>query len=157
MITDSEVITLDESLMIQQKGKTVKCLAFIDIIFSFLHVILSPFFAIAALFSLIFGIHGYYGAKNYNKCNTRVYVNYLIIQNIFQIIILFLYIFNPKILNISTTDEPTAVFNTILIFINCYITYFIYSFYSLISNFSQFALDNLNRPENITIIHGEVV
>ena len=88
MIADSEVITFEESLLIQQKGKTVKCLALIDIIFSFMHVILSPFFAIAAIISLIFGLNGYYGAKNYNKCNTRTYVTYLIIQNIFQIIIL---------------------------------------------------------------------
>ena len=157
MISESELITLDESLLIQQKGKTVKCLALIDIIFSCIHMLLSPFLAIAAFISLVFGINGYYGAKNNNKCNTRTYLIYLITQNIFQIILLGIYIFKPSLLNISQTDETTAIFNTLIIFINCYITYFIYSFYSLISQFSQFALTNLNRPENITIIHAEVV
>ena len=157
MISDSEIITLDESMLIQQKGKTVKCLALIDIIFSCIHILLSPFFAIAAFISLIFGINGYHGAKNYNKCSTRTYLFYLIIQNIIQIIFLLIYIFNPSVFNISSPDETTAIFNSLIIVLNCYITYFIYSFYSLISQFSQFALTNLRRPENITIIHAEVV
>lgn len=157
MIAESEFITIDESLMIQQKGNAVKCLALIDIIFSFLHIMLSPFLTIAALISLIFGTYGYYGAKNYNKCKTSVYVNYLIIQNIFEIIILFLYIFYPASLNNTTSDESIVAFNSIVLFFKCYITYFIYSFYSLISKFSQFALNNLNKPENITIIPGEFI
>lgn len=157
MITDSEVITLNESLMIQEKGKTVKYLALIDIIFSCIRIFLSPLFAIAAFISLIFGLTGYNGAKKYNKCSTKTYIYYLVLQNIFQIVILGFYIFKPSILNIDHTYETTGIFNCILVLINCYITYFIYLFYNLISQHSQFALTNLNRPESIFIIDGEIV
>ena len=66
-------ISFDYALEIANHSRTVKCLALVDILFSFMYILLGPYFAISAIVSLVFGLCGYYGAKNYNKSQTFSY------------------------------------------------------------------------------------
>ena len=97
-------ISYGDSEIIVSMSKTVKCLALIDIIFSFLNLMLSPFFAISAFITMMFALCGYYGSKNYNKNQVGWYLSYVIIQDIFRVGIFITYLVNPSAFGFDSVD-----------------------------------------------------
>lgn len=152
-----ETINDDEQILILSTSKTVKCLALIDIIFAFLSVLLSPYLAIAAVICFAAGLCGYYGAKNYNKSHTLCYVLFLVLQNIFRLVIFISYCTNPSMFGVETVNFQTIFFNALILLLNIYINYYIYKFYRLLRNYSQEALTSLNAGPQLVIVHGNFV
>ena len=142
--TDSEIIV--------SMSKTVKCLALIDILFSFLNLILSPIFVIAALISMMFALCGYYGSKNYNKNQVCWYLYYVIIQDIFRVGTFIIYLLNPSPFGVDYVDTTTVVFNSLFILCYFYITYFIIKFYKLLKNYSHEEIFALNSPSQLIVV-----
>ena len=151
---NSNIISIDEASDISQRGKTVKCLALIDIVFSLLYILFSPFFLISAIISLIFATCGYYGAKYFNKSKFFNFCIFLLIQNIFRIIIFLIYLISPSHFNSNSVSAATVLINIFSIFINLYINKFIYDFYNLIKIYSQEQLDALSTSPQIVIVHS---
>lgn len=150
-------ISYGDSEIIVSMSKTVKCLALIDIIFSFLNLMLSPFFAISAFISMMFALCGYYGSKNYNKNQVGWYLSYVIIQDIFRVGIFITYLVNPSAFGFDSVDTITVIFNTLFILCYFYITYFIMKFYKLLKNYTQEELFALNSPPQLIVVQGTAV
>ena len=152
-----ESITQEDSQLIESRSQSVRCLALIDIIFAFMYMLLSPFFAVSALISFMFAFCGYQGSKNYNKTQVLYYVSFLVVQNIFRIAIFITCLVNPSAFGIDELSNNSIVLNIISILINLYINYFIYSFYSLLNRYSQEALLALRADPQIIVVHGSLV
>lgn len=150
----SNIISIDEASNISQRGKTVKCLALIDIIFSLFYILLSPFFFISTFIGLIFATCGYYGAKYFNKSKVFNYCIFLLIQNIFRIIIFLIYLVSPSYFNYNSVNVETILINIFSIFVNLYINKYIYDFYNLIKIYSQEQLNALSTSPQIVIVHS---
>ena len=156
MIADL-TISYQTALEIANRSRIVKILALIDIFFSFLSIMLNPYFFIHAFISLVFGLIGYNGANKYNKCQVGSYLAYLTCQVIFTTIFFFAIIFNPSFFGYSRITPFFIGINTINILLSIYINYFIYKFYKLISNYNQDALSNLIEDVNIVVVHSSPV
>ena len=151
---NSNIISIDEASQISQRGKIVKYLALIDIIFSLLYILFSPYFFISMFISLIFATCGYYGAKYFNKNQIFNYCIFLLIQNISRIIIFIIYVSSPSYLNYDSINLQIVFINIFSIFINLYINKIIYNFFNLIKNYSQEQLDALSTSPQIVILHS---
>ena len=150
-------ISYEDSQIILSKSKTVKCLALIDIIFAFLNLILSPFFAISALITLIFATCGYHGSKNLNKNQVLWYLFYVVIQDIFRVVVFITYLVNPSFFGLDEINVTTVFFNSIFILCYFYITYFIVKFYQQLNLYTQEELNSMNRGPEIVVVHGSLV
>ena len=150
----NNTISIVEASNISQSGKTVKCLALIDIIFSLLYILFSPFFFISVFISLIFATCGYYGAKFLNKNQVFNYCIFLLIQNISRIVIFLIYLASPSYLNYDSINAEIVLINIFSIFINIYINKIIYDFYNLIKIYSQNQLNALSTSPQMVIIHS---
>ena len=140
------------------KSATIKTLACIDIFFAVLNIIVSNFLFIATIINLIFSYIGYNGAKVFNKCQTKTYIIFLIVQNIFRSILFGILIFNPELIGITSTIPGIAyLMNALILVINIYINYFVIGFYKLMDNFSQSDLTQIiESPPVIVIPSSEV-
>lgn len=156
MISTNSISYVDSEIIISM-SKTVKCLALIDIIFSFLNLMLSPFFAISAFISIMFALCGYYGSKNYNRNQVGWYLSYVIIQDIIRVAIFITYLVNPNVFGLDSVNTITVVFNILFILCYFYITYFIMKFYQLLKNYSQEELFALRSPPQLVIVQGTPV
>lgn len=151
---NTNIVSIDDANELAYRGKTVKCLALIDIVFSFFYIMVSPFFAISAFLSIIFATCGYYGAKNYNISQVFYYTTFLIIQNIFRILIFLIYLANPSYFNQDKIYVGTVLLNLFSISINVYINYYIHYFYKILKSYSQEQLNALVLSPQVIIIPG---
>ena len=153
---NTQVIDPQELEMIHSKSSAIKCLALIDIVFSCFYIFASPFFALSTFICLVMSMIGYYGAKNLNIVQILCYNIYLILQNIFRIIVFGFYVTHPEYFGISEINSGAILVNLIVIMLNIYINYFVYSFYKVIKFYPQDFLTSLTVRPNIVVVHGEI-
>ena len=153
----ADTISLEEAAILEYKSNRVKILALIDLLFSFVYVILSPFFAISAFITMMFAYCGYMGSKNYIKNLVLTYNIYFILENIIRFVLFVLYLFNPALFGSDQVYGVTILFNTFIILIYVYLGVVINDFYQTIKKYTQDQLTAFNNRTQIVITHGELV
>ena len=119
-------------------SKGVITLACIDVFFSIIYALLNVWFFIP----IIFGLCGYYGAKNFDKCLTYLYGANIYLVNTTRIIYS-TYIYY----NLSNEDKITNIYNFIIIIlcglIGLWISKMICKFYSSLARLTQDEINSL--------------
>ncbi len=124
---------------------TVKCLAYIDFIFSLLFAFANMYFLIPVMMS----VFGYLGAQHFNKIYTLIYFTYIFFINIIRLLLFINAYFTDPI-----DERPSYVsfiFLGICTLLEFWISRIIYRFYYSMKNLTLEELDfvkNLSHLSN---------
>lgn len=123
-------------------SKTVKCLALIDSVFSFIYALYNLWYFIP----LFFSYSGYYGAKNFNKNFTLMYVIYLLLNTLSRI---FFFIYVCVNQSLVSNFNYFVFISVISVLIELWILNVVNHFYRLLKQFSIFEIENLRQIRHL--------
>ena len=148
----------DETIKkVSDKSNLVKFVALYDLLNSMVYLIFIPYYGFAGIFSFVFSYIGFIGAKNLKKINLLIYSLYLLFQNIIRIIFFALILWNPVFFSFSKFSLIGVIINSLFLFINLFLNYYVFSLYNLIKKYNQHFLDLvLKEPEYVVTIASPV-
>jgi hypothetical protein len=118
----------DECYYIYRLSKTVRLLSILDFTFGLL-MFFFGYIGFYIIFRLLCAISGYYGAKQYDYCLTSLYLVFLILGTIGELVIIYIY---QRLHTDGKINNNTLIFGIIyqclFFFLKAYITRFVYIF-----------------------------
>jgi len=152
-----EFIDNDNVVKIFKKSNLIKFITLYDIINSIFYLVIVPFYGFAGIFCFIFSFIGFYGAKNLKKIYILIYLLYLLFQNIVRIGLFALILWNPIFFSINQITILNVVLNSIILIVNLFLNYYVFSLYKIIKDYDQNFLDLiLKDPEYVTTVMNPV-
>ena len=154
--TIPENIEITENMLkTKQYRNPVLLLTSLDIFFGLLLFMANAKY----FFNLLVPVVGYYGTKNYYKCNVSIYFSFQLINLLIYIYLIVSFLIEPQTKHITDSetqhgdnnnnttnnDSKMAILNTIYLCVNIYINRMIYKFYKNLIELNQEELTNIRQ------------